>query len=116
MVFPLVPTVIIVSLCGGIVASLLTFRFTRDVKAIVLSGLAVFGGGMLFLLEGVQDTMTFPLVPTYIIISLCGGITASVLAFVLTRNIKAVALTGIAIFASGMLLMLANILQRAIDA
>ena len=60
--------------------------------------------------------MTFPLVPTFIIISLCGGITASVLAYVLTRNIKAVAVTGLAIFASGMLLMLANILQRAIDA
>ena len=116
MTFPLVPTVIIVSLCGGIVAGLLTFRFTRNIKAIVLTGLAVFGSGMLFLLEAVEITMVFPLVPTFIIISLGGGITAGVLAFVLTRNIKAVAVTGLAIFASGMLLMLANILQRAIDA
>ena len=53
MVFPLVPTVIILSLCGGMFASLLTFRFTRDIKAIVLSGLAVFGGGMLLLLESI---------------------------------------------------------------
>lgn len=53
MVFPLVQTVIIVSLCGGIVAGLLIFRFTRDIKAIVLTGLAVFGGGMLFMLESI---------------------------------------------------------------
>ena len=60
--------------------------------------------------------MVFPLVPTYIIVSLCGGITASFLVFWLTRNTKAVAVTGLAIFASGMLLLLGNILQRAIDA
>lgn len=53
MTFPLVPTVIIVSLCGGIVASFLTFQATRNIKAIVLTGLAVFGGGMLFLLESI---------------------------------------------------------------
>ena len=53
MIFPLVPTVIIVSLCGGMVASFLTFMLTRNIKTIALSGLAVFGGGLLFLLEGI---------------------------------------------------------------
>ena len=114
MVFPLVPTVIIVSLCGGIVASFLTFVLTRNVKAILLSGLAVFGGGMLFLLEGI--TMTFPLVPTVIILSLCGSIVAGFLTFLATRNIKAVAVSALMMLAGGGLLYLYGILHRAADA
>ena len=57
--------------------------------------------------------MTFPLVPTVIIISLCGGIFAASLAFVLTRNIKAVAVSGLVVFASGGLLYLQGVLQQA---
>lgn len=114
MVFPLVPTVIIVSLCGGIAASLLTFWLTRNVKAIVLTGLAVFGSGMLFLLEGI--TIVFPLVPTVIIVSLCGGIVASLLTFRFTRDIKAIVLTGLAVYGGGMLFLLESILHRLGDA
>lgn len=53
MVFPLVPTIIILSLCGGIVASFLAFRVTGNIKTIAASGLGVFGGGMLLLLESI---------------------------------------------------------------
>ncbi len=109
MTFPLVPTVIIVSLCGGITASVLAFVLTRNTKAIIVTGLAVFAGGMLFLLEGVQDTMTFPLVPTVIIVSLCGGMLASSLAFWLTRNIKAIIVTGFAVFGSGLIFLLEGV-------
>ena len=56
--------------------------------------------------------MTFPLVPTVIIISLCGGIFAASLAFVLTRNIKAVVVSGLVVFASGGLLYLQGLLQQ----
>lgn len=59
--------------------------------------------------------MIFPLVPTVIIISLCGGIFAASLAFWLTRNIKAVVVTGLATFASGGLLYLYGILYRMGD-
>ena len=60
--------------------------------------------------------MVFPLVPTFIIVSLCGGMVAGLLIFRFTRNLKAVAVTGLAVFGSGMLLMVGSILQRAIDA
>ena len=60
--------------------------------------------------------MIFPLVPTVLIISLCGGIVASVLTFLATRNIKAVVVTGLATFASGGLLYLYGILYRMGDA
>ena len=45
--------------------------------------------------------MTFPLVPTVLIISLCGSIFAASLAFFLTRNIKAVVVAGLVTFAAG---------------
>lgn len=59
-----------------------------------------------------ERVMTFPLVPTVIIISLCGGIFAASLAFVLTRNIKAVVVSGLVVFASGGLLYLQGLLQQ----
>ena len=57
--------------------------------------------------------MTFPLVPTVLIISLCGSIFAASLAFFLTRNIKAVFVAGLVTFASGGLLYLQGVLQLA---
>lgn len=60
--------------------------------------------------------MVFPLVPTVIIISACGGIFAAFLTIVRTRNIKVGIVTGLAVAASGGLLYLYGILQRAADA
>ena len=53
MVFPLVPTVIIISACGGIFAACLTIVRTRNFKASVATGLAVSAiGGLVLYLQG----------------------------------------------------------------
>ena len=53
MIFPLVPTVIILSLCGIIVAGSLTFLATRNIKAVGVSVLMMAAGGVLLYLYGI---------------------------------------------------------------
>ncbi len=60
--------------------------------------------------------MIFPLVQTVIILSLFESIVAGSLTFLATRNIKAAGVSALVMFASGGLLYLYGILQRAADA